>query len=227
MAKEAIPFGERLAIISQCTLFSALNTNTHSEIARGAISQNHQVGELLFRRGESANSLLLVVDGLLRLSLLSSCGREISLFAAGRGDILGENVLLGPGRREADCLAITKAQVLRIRLNALTESIMEEISQGLNVHLYQRVSEMLGLVEDITLHNLETRLARLLCRLEQQHTSLLHFHQGLIASMAGATRPKVNRQLWRFHRSGAIELRAGKIVAIQRNLLEKIAGIAR
>ncbi|MFC4877492.1 Crp/Fnr family transcriptional regulator [Microbulbifer halophilus] len=218
-----MPFGERLSLVSSSPIFQALDSSILSEIARRAVCRTHPPGEFLYRKGEEADSVLLVINGLVRLSLASPEGREFSVRLATRGDSLGETALANAISRDTDCLALTHSRVLKIRRNMLSKADIGAISSDLNRLLGQRLSSLLAIVEEIALHNLEGRLARLFCRLDQQQYLSLHqLHQGLLANMANASRPKVNQQLKKLHNLGAIKLASGQVISINRALLTKL-----
>ena len=78
------------------------------------------------------------------------------------------------------------------------------------------------------MYPLEMRLARLLLRfdLRVQSRPIISsdkLHQWLLAMMANATRPKVNKQLQQFGTLGAIRLETGAVFITEATILEKIA----
>ncbi|VTL99025.1 transcriptional regulator [Pseudomonas aeruginosa] len=204
---------ERLQAIVDCSLFHKLDSQAQLALARMASVRVYRTGEALFRRGDRSGTLFLVCDGWVRLAL-DRGAKEFSLSLHSRGDVLAEHVLLGVGYHESDCLAITHVRVLRFVSVAISEAILNDLWGSLNARMAQRVQLLLERVEDLSLHTLDTRLARLLCRLSAQRVPLPYLSQGVLASMANASRTKMNQMLRRFQRLGVIEMRGGRIIAV-------------
>ena len=68
-------------------------------------------GEMLFARGDPGNEIYLVVEGRIRISVLSSDGRELSFAHAVPGDVFGEIAALDGSPRSADATAITSVRL--------------------------------------------------------------------------------------------------------------------
>jgi len=69
-------------------------------------------GTRVFRAGEAGDSLCVMIDGELKISLKTSDGRSVEFARARRGDVVGE-VGLYHGKRTADVEALTDVRYLR------------------------------------------------------------------------------------------------------------------
>ena len=90
------------ALLGRTDLFRSLNEADHSAVAAQMREATYESGQLIFGRGDAGEALYLVVEGRVRLSVLSAEGRVLSFGHAGRGDIFGEIAALDGQARTAD-----------------------------------------------------------------------------------------------------------------------------
>ena len=76
-------------------------------------------GNAIFHAGEAGDSLWVVIEGELKVSLKTSDGRSIEFARARRGDVVGE-VGLYHGKRTADVEALSVARLLRLDFDNLS-----------------------------------------------------------------------------------------------------------
>ena len=105
-----------------------------------------------------------MIQGRIRLSVLSSDGRELSLDHAAPGGIFGEIATLDGGERTAGATAITKVEAMSLPQRALMELIKSnpEVAMAAVRFLCTRLRETDQRLEAIALHRIEVRLARLM-----------------------------------------------------------------
>jgi len=84
-----------------------------------------QVGEYLFRQGEGASSVVLVLDGVFEVRV---DGRVVG--QVGPGAVIGERAALEAGRRTADVRATTEARTARVAAGDLDLEKLCELAQG-------------------------------------------------------------------------------------------------
>ena len=78
---------------------------------------------MIFSRGDPGREIYLVIEGRIRLSVLSSDGRELSFDHAGPGHVFGEIATLDGGERTAGATAISRVQAMALPQKALMELI--------------------------------------------------------------------------------------------------------
>ena len=183
---------------------------------------------MLFQQGQPGGSLFLIAWGAACLSVSTALGREFMIDIAGQGDLLGLLSFFDGGKQEAACTTLQRTQVLCISSSGISPVFRKNIESHFTSALYTQLRMTTALLQDMTMYPLETRLARLLLRLDRRARTRPvlapdKLHQGLLALMANATRPKVNAQLQRFDMLGAIRLKAGAVFIVQEEILEKIA----
>ncbi len=225
---------ERRAELAHAALFQGLTDAALLEIARQSSARAVTAGGILPLHEVRISPLYLIARGAMRLSLVSATGREFVVTIAGRGDVLGELTALGRPPSALIATAQEATQLLRIPWSALQQvGAGVELAQRFNVVLAERIQWLLELIEDLALHPLDTRLARVLARLHAHSSTravmrLHRFNQNTLAQMANGTRPKVNQHLQILQRLGAIELDGGLVTIRDDAVLARIArGIPR
>ncbi len=191
---------------------------------RTTLRQRHwRAGETIFQRGDDGAGIIAITAGVVRLSLDSAEGRELTVRMAGPGEMIGELALLDGGGRSTDATAVTGITALVLahvdfrRLFATSAALQDAVLRTLCARLRDTTSQL----QAIALLPLENRLARLFVLLAQRSgvrradgrvAFELRLAQRELAALVGATRPKVNRVLVGWDASGLIA-RNGGIVA--------------
>ena len=78
----------------------------------------HPAGTAVFRAGDVGNSLCVVIEGELQVSMKTTDGRSVQLSRAHRGDVVGE-VGLYHGKRTVDVKTLTDVRLLRLDVKNL------------------------------------------------------------------------------------------------------------
>jgi CRP/FNR family transcriptional regulator, cyclic AMP receptor protein len=223
-----------IALLGRTDLFGS-----HTEADRGAVAAQmreatYEQGQLIFGRGDAGDSLYLVVEGRVRLSVLSAEGRVLSFGHASRGDIFGEIAALDGQARTADATALTRATTMVLGRSSL-KRLMETRPQlalaavDLLCRKLRRTSEQ---IEAIALHSTQVRLARFLLTAiamkGQGEANLqpvvldLGMSQTELGLLLGASRSKVNEALATLEKLGAAR-HSGRHIECNVSALQDIA----
>jgi CRP/FNR family transcriptional regulator, cyclic AMP receptor protein len=110
--------------------------------------QSHPRGSLLFREGQTAQSVFLLCQGRVRLTVCSESGRRMALRNADPGEVLGLSAALAGGFYEITAEVIEPVQTAEIRRKDLVQflhahrevclQVVNLLSQDLH-HAYDRV----------------------------------------------------------------------------------------
>lgn len=193
-------------LLGSAKLFGKLDDVCRLEIARQMRDTSFSAGQSIFARGDAGKEVYLVLDGRVRLSVLSSEGRELSFTHAARGDVFGEIAALDGGVRTADATAVTAVKAMTLSHTALKRLVetSPRFAEAAIAFLCSRIRDTDLQLEGVALHRIEVRLARfLLGMLRQRHGAAesgrakidLGMSQGELALLLGASRPKVNAAL--------------------------------
>ena len=220
-------------LLARTALFGSLDQQDRAAIAGRMRRAQFDPDQMIFSRGDPGREIYLVIEGRIRLSVLSSDGRELSFDHAGPGHVFGEIATLDGGERTAGATAISRVQAMALPQKALMELIENHPTVALAAirFLCQRLRDTDQRLEAIALHRIEVRLARLmLSALKLQSATAkdgkakldLGMSQGELALLIGASRPKVNIALTMLEDMGAIT-KAGSGYTCDLEILESVA----
>jgi CRP/FNR family cyclic AMP-dependent transcriptional regulator len=173
-------------------------------------------GAVVFAQGVQANSVFYLQEGGVKLSVLSSGGKEAVVAMLGPGDFLGEGCLAGQPLRMGTATAVMRTALLRIPKRAMVRMLHEHpaFSDRFLEHMLMRNIRIEEDLVDQLFNSSEKRLARtllLLARYGKEETPrvLPKLSQETLAEMVGTTRSRVNFFMNKFRKLGLIEYNGG------------------
>lgn len=101
-------------ILSAVPLFKLLDATERTGLMKVLDRRECEVGETLFSFGEPGDSLYIVAEGTVELSVRDTAGTRIVLAECRRGDFFGELSLLDGGARTATATAVTRCELLEL-----------------------------------------------------------------------------------------------------------------
>ena len=211
-----------VALLAKTRLFGSLGPELRAVIAASLRQASFSRGQTLFEQGDYGRDLHVVVSGRLRLSVLSSEGKELSFGHPGPGEVFGEIAAIDGGTRTAQAVAITAVRTLALSRPALIDLIAAHaaIGNAVSQFLCGRLRDTALQLESIALRSIEARVARYLLMLVQRqhgidlpaaqsqtHPITFEVSQTEFSTYLGASRPKVNTVLALLERKRAISRR--------------------
>jgi CRP-like cAMP-binding protein len=174
-------------------------------------------GGLVFAQGAHATSVFNIQEGGVKLSVLSSAGKEAVVAMLGPGDFFGEGCLAGQPLRMGTARAVISTSLLRIQKREMFRMLHDysEFSDRFIGHMLTRNIRIEEDLVDQLFNSSEKRLARtllLLARYGKEDTSLRvlpKLSQETLAEMVGTTRSRVNFFMNKFRKLGLIEYNGG------------------
>lgn len=221
-------------LLGRTALFGLLEEVDRRAVAQEMRDTAFDSGQVVFSRGDPGRDIYLVTSGRVRLSILTSEGRELSFAHAEPGHVFGEIAVLDGGMRSADATAVTKVAALTLSKGALMRLIESRpvVREGVIKFLCTRIREADQQLEGIALYPIEVRLARLFLTTARQRGDVksgtkvildLPISQSELALLIGASRPKVNAALSLLEDRGAIQRSEGRFTC-DIDELEDISG---
>ena len=173
-------------------------------------------GEVVFSHGDPGNDVRYLQKGAIKLSVLSSIGKEAVVAMLDPGDFFGEGALAGQPVRIGTATAAVASSVLIIEKEAMVRLLHEEpdFSDRFIAYMLTRNLRIEADLVDQLFNSSERRLARtllLLARYGQANPTrtVPKISQETLAEMIGATRSRVNFFMNKFRRLGFIEYNGG------------------
>ena len=206
----------------------------NSLIRRGHIKR-YGKGEVVCRRDEPGDSLMMILSGRLKVTNISSAGREVVLNFLGPGDLNGEIAVLDGKLRIADTVALEDSEAFVVYARDLLPiisahpQVMLEIIEG----LCEKLRAASAIIEDNTLE-MRGRAAKGLLRLAQQHGRTnkggirldLMVSQSELGNYLSLSRPNVSRQLCQLKDANVIRIQGAQIFIVDERGLSEIADTA-
>ena len=124
----------------QKDLFVSLDKEFVSEIMNTAETESHQAGEMMFREGDPAAWLFILLKGSVKLHLGQS-GRAVYLVSH-PGEVFGWSSLVGRSSYSASAECMIPTKLLRFDKNRLKEIIQKDPASSIT--LFQNLAAILG-----------------------------------------------------------------------------------
>jgi CRP-like cAMP-binding protein len=105
---------DTLAFLSSVPVFEGIPEAELAELAAVVRRRDAPAGEILWREGDEAGAMLLIVDGRVSVSLRLPGERTVEVASLGRGETLGEIPLLDGGRHSAAARVTEAASLLSL-----------------------------------------------------------------------------------------------------------------
>jgi CRP-like cAMP-binding protein len=174
-------------------------------------------GTRLFVQGTPASSVFYIQSGRVKVSIISSAGKEAVIAILEPRDFFGEGCLAGQSRRMATATALGPTTVLRIGKDEMIRTLHEQsaLSDRFIAHMLARNIRIEEDLVDQLFNSSEKRLARmllLLARYGEDATAprvLPKLSQETLAEMVRTTRSRVNFFMNKFRKLGFIEYNGG------------------
>jgi CRP/FNR family transcriptional regulator, cyclic AMP receptor protein len=182
---------------------------------RGLLTVPHIVhaGNVIYSQGDPADSVFLIQRGAVKLTVVSSEGKEAALALLGTGEFLGESCIAGKAmQRMTTAVAITNCALVRISRSALFNLIRRE-PLFLDFFLSFMLRRNLRMQEELIAQRFsssEKRLARVLLLLAgltdstANHGEISRVSHEELAEMVGTTRSRISFFMNRFRKQGHV-----------------------
>lgn len=218
------------AKLRRIPLFAMLSENQLAHIAGMTVERRYERGDIILLEGEQGGALCFVSEGLVKVFKTSPEGREQVLLLIAAGYTFNDVPALDGGPNPASAAAMESSAIYMIRHVELRQLIMTEpeVATAVIKTLAQALRHLVGLVEDLSLRHVTARVAKLLLEQETSPTIKATRHQLTqqeMAAIVGTAREVVGRALKELETAGAIEMRQGRAVVLNRERLQVLSGI--
>jgi CRP-like cAMP-binding protein len=225
---EAYKISGHADLIASSPLFAGLSEHHCEEVARRAQPKKFTRGEILFTQGQPVHDLLLIRSGCVKITQLSSDGKEVILWIYGPRNVVG--VFPEPLSSSQSCSARAMAQS-----TALTweygdlEGLMQEyprIRKNIGLILTARLDELEERFRELATEKVAKRLSLALLRLLKQIGKKMDrgvqvdLSREELAQMTGTTLFTISRILSRWSELGIVLPRREAVLVYDEHLLE-------
>ncbi len=182
-------------------------------VGSGKATLQSQKKEMLFSQGDVADAVFYIQAGKVKLTVVSSRGKEAVIAILGPADFFGEGCLAGQPVRMATAVSMENSTIVRIEKAAMIRVLHEQpaFSELFMAYLLSRNIRIEADLVDQLFNSSEKRLARVLLLLAhfgkegKAELVIPKMSQETLAEMVGTTRSRVSFFLNKFKKLGFIE----------------------
>ena len=188
-------------------------------LTSGKSKQEWQADENVFSQGDVADSVFYILSGKVKLTVVSSNGKEAVVAILPETNFFGEGCLAGQPLRMSTASTVETSTIVRVTKQAMVGLLHQEPAFAARFLTYL-LSRNIRLEADLVDHlfnSSEKRLARLLLLLANfgQETKpiplIAKMSQETLAEMIGTTRSRVSFFMNRFRELGFIDYKGGAL----------------
>jgi len=188
-----------------------------TKVGNGKTILKIQKRQTIFSQGDAADAVFYILEGKVKLTVVSQKGKEAVVAILGRETFFGEGCLTAQRVRMATATSMDNTTIVRIEKNAMIRVLHQEpvFSQLFMSYLLGRNIRIEEDLVDQLFNSSEKRLARILLLLA--HTGkksktepiIPKVSQETLADMVGTTRSRISSFMNKFRRLGFIEYNGG------------------
>lgn len=212
--------------IDRFTGLARLPADLRQELIAGSQVVRVPAGTQIFAPGQSADNLLLLLDGTVRVQQKSETGREVFLYRvhAGESCVLTTACMLAFEDYSADGIAETDVEAVAIPRATFDDlAARSDVFRQFIFKAYsRRITDLFTLIDDIVFQRMDVRLAARLLELADDTDTVNATHQ-VLGNELGTAREVISRTLSEFQRRGWVEQERGKVHLVGRSGLERLA----
>jgi CRP-like cAMP-binding protein len=217
--------------LRKAPLLSGLSTEQLAEVAGHALSIHLEEGEWLFRQGDPSRRFYFVDQGLMRLFRLSPAGDEKVIEIISAGQTFAEALMFLQAPRYPVCAAaLEPAELIGIDARAFAAMLRQSVDICFVIMgaLSRRLHGLIGEIDNLTLHNATSRLARyLLAQVPADRSGFeLEVPKGVLASRLSIQPETLSRVIRHLGQDGIISVQGAQVTLLNRAALTELAGLA-
>lgn len=221
---ESLPKETVLGLLSRADLSEFLGFAVIKRLARG---------ETLIEAGDPGDSMMIVLQGTLKVCVNTSKGRQVVLDYLGPGGVIGEIALFDGKPRTASVIAMEAAEVIVLQRRFVVPFLEKKPAAALRIieMLCDKLRRTNALVRDGAAAAMGPKLARGILRLLGEHgvrrdgavSISFRISQTELGNYVNLSRENVNRQLHEWEEAGLVKVARGQVSIIDEAGLHRVA----
>jgi CRP/FNR family cyclic AMP-dependent transcriptional regulator len=184
-----------------------------AKVGKGRTISEYRKNQVVFSQGDPGDAIFYIHKGKVKLTIVSSAGKEAVIAILGAGDFLGEGCMAGRPLCLGTATAMSDCSIVRLEKRATIRVLHEEPAFS-EMFLAYVLSRNMRIEEDLVdqlFNSSEKRLARVLLLLAnfgkegKPEPVIAKISQETLAEMIGTTRSRVSFFMNKFRNLGFIE----------------------
>lgn len=204
-----------------CQLFAGMPEEELKAVAKLVKPLPLDKGQYLFHEGEQTRGFFVVQSGTVSVHRISASGKEQAIHSFQAGDSFAEATLSSPQTYPAHAKALEAGTVLLVPREGFLDLIRRkpELSLRMLGAMSTHLRVLVGLVEDLTQKDVETRLkqwllSRCASRTKGPQEITLDSTKRQLASSLSTTSETLSRSLARLRKAGLVELPSARKIIV-------------
>lgn len=205
-----------------CQLFTGLPANDLRDIAAITVLKQLRKGDYLFHERETSHGFYIVQRGAINVHRVGVGGKEQVIQVFRPGESFAEASLATDKGYPADARALESSQVLLVKRNEFVGLVRHHPELALRMlgSMSQHLRVLVGLLDDLTLKDVETRLANWLLKRcpdpesEEAATIELSMTKRVLAAELGTVSETFSRTLAKFREQGLIQVKGRRVTVL-------------
>ena len=202
------------------------------ELSRKLRPLRFRSGTAIFHADDVGSMLYIIIRGAVKIFIPSTDGREVVLAINRAGDLFGEMSLLDDERRSASATTLEDTEMFSLSREDFQDVLVShpEAMRAVLEVLVKRLRQTNQSIQDAYLLDVPGRLARRLLILAREHGIPSEDSDGIeiglkvsqqdLASMIGASRVAVNKQLQAWRQEDIVDVRRQRVTILKPERLE-------
>ncbi len=221
---------EKANLIDLVPLFRGMSPQLLGELAQKMRPLRFRSGTAIFHADDVGSMMYIIISGAVKIFIPSTDGREVVLAIHRTGDLFGEMSLLDNERRSASASTLDDTEMVSLSREDFQDVLARhpDASRAILDVLVKRLRQTNQSIQDAYLLDVPGRLARRLLILAREHGIKtdegveigLRVSQQDLASMIGASRVAVNKQLQAWRHDGIVDVRRQRVTILKPEALE-------
>jgi CRP/FNR family transcriptional regulator, dissimilatory nitrate respiration regulator len=207
--------------LRNCRLFTGLPQPDLEKIADVSVVKSFGKNQYLFREGDEANGFYIIQSGAVNVHRVNAAGKEQIIHIFRAGESFAEATLATRAGYPADARALEPTQVLLVQKDGMVALLKRQPELGLRMlaSMSGHLRALVGQLEDLTLKDVETRLANWLvkrCPNPQGETAVkieLTMTKRVLAAELGTVSETFSRTLAKFREQKLVAVK-GRTVTV-------------
>jgi CRP-like cAMP-binding protein len=194
------------------------------KIVEGKRVLNLPKDEMIFAQGDNADAIYFIESGRVKISVVSSGGKEGVLGLLGPHNFFGEGSLVGQILRLHSVTVVEPASLFQVEKRAMLRALrdQQDLAEKFTAVLLSRTMDLQEDLCDQLFNDSEKRLARVLIKiagmdeLNPSDARIATMSHETLAEMVGTTRSRVTHFMNKFRKLGLIEYKGHLMVKTER-----------
>lgn len=216
--------------LRSCQLFTGLPQADLQQVAAVTILKSLEKDEYLFHEGDPAIGFYIVQRGAVNVHRVNAAGKEQIIHVFRTGESFAEVALASPTGYPADARALEPTQVLLVQKEGILALLKRQPELALRMlgSMSSHLRVLVGQLEDLTLKDVETRLANWLVKRcsdpasDKPATIELKMTKRVLAAELGTVSETFSRTLAKFREQKLITVKGRTVTVLAPNRLAEL-----